>query len=526
MKKTVCTLLILSALFSLSGCSEFLPSEPDATTQTDGKGSSLSTQPTDTPTVSESGSTVTPATTVPGGSDDTEAPISGDEPDPEPVFTEVPDFTGIGATVLSFKEKQPEEIAGFVDHYLPDVFTLSDAASETIEYLTDRYSDYASVGTPSDEGGDIQAIFYRTDRLDVVKSATVWLSPTPSQPSAWEGADGFHTCTYALFTDRNSSDSFAVFTASLDSSESVREKEIFSLYKKYACYKDYFPTVVTGDLKVSAEGDSGFGVLTDGGGLTSLADDLFAVCMEKSFVSSVSKDEREGGILGQLLYKETPYKLDLTKKLVALTFDDGPRIDSINHAYTEAVLKALADHGCKATFFVVGERLKSSKHAELLKEEFAAGHEIGNHTYSHTSYSSLSADKLLEELAMTDDLVRSLTGGIPTTLLRAPGGSNKPKAKLTLPLINWSLDTKDWNTSAGVTPATVLATVKKQLKEGDIVLMHDLQKNSPTIMDELLDWIDENGFQPVTVSELLEFSDIQPDSGYAYYSTDKIISVP
>ncbi|MGM9637428.1 MAG: polysaccharide deacetylase family protein [Eubacteriales bacterium] len=520
MKKLVCSLLILSALLSLSGCSELLSLTTGGTSGTSGTKTSGST-------LSANEST-TPVTTVPGSTDTahTSSPTTDPESDPEPVFTEVPDFSGRGATILSFTERLPDEIASFVDHYAPDVFTLSGASSETVETLANSNPDYAYIGTPSGDGGEIQTIFYRTDRLEVVKSATIWLSATPSTQSAWEGADGFHTCTYALFSDRESSDSFAVFTAVLDENETVREKEIISLYQKYACYKDYFPTVVTGDLKVSGEGDAGYAVLTAGGGLTHLADNLFSVCMEKSFVSTVSKDEKAGGTYGQLIYGETPYKLDLTKKLVALTFDDGPRMDSVNHAYTDAVLKALADHACKATFFVVGERLKSSGQADLLKQEFAAGHEIGNHTYSHVYYSSLSADQLLTELAKTDDLVRSLTGGIPTTLLRAPGGINKPKATLTLPLVNWSLDTEDWNSSAGVTPSIVLSTVKTNLREGDIVLMHDLWLNSPSIMDELLGWMEENGYQTVTVRELFEFSDIRMDSGKVYYSTTKIKDVP
>lgn len=528
MKRLVCSLLILSALLSLYGCSVLLPSSTNETSKASGTKTSkptLSTNDTTLPT-STPGSTPTATGSGSNNTSDTASPTTESKPDPGPTFTEVPDFSGVGATILSFTESLPDEIAGFVEHYTPDVFTLSGASSETVEALANSSPDYASIGTPSGDGGEIQAIFYRADRLEVVKSATIWLSATPSKQSAWEGADGFHTCTYALFSDKDSSDSFAVFSTVLDESETVREKEILSLYEKYACYKDYFPTVVTGDLKVSGEGDSGYEVLTQGGGLTHLADNLFSVCMEKSYVSQVSKDGQTGGIYSQLIYGETPYKLDLAKKLVALTFDDGPRMDSVNHAYTDAVLKAFADHGYKATFFVVGERLKSSGQADLLKQEFAAGHEIGNHTYSHSFYSSLSADELLTELAKTDDLVRSLTGGIPTTLLRAPGGTNKPKATLTLPLVNWSVDTEDWNSSAGVTPAIVLSTVKTKLKEGDIVLMHDLWKNSPSIMDELLDWMEENGYQPVTVRELFEFSGIQMDSGKAYYSTSKIKDVP
>lgn len=527
MKKAVCTLLILSALLSLSGCSEFQPWESGQESETKKKSTRLTLLTKDPfheyPIATEKTEVTDPSTHPPV----TDDPITEDKPNPGAAFTEVPDFSSEGATILSFKEHLPDEIASYVNHYKPDVFTLSDSSLSVIKTLTEGLSDYAPIGIPSHEDdGEIQSIFYRTDRFDVIKSATIWLSDTPSKPSKWSGADAFHTCTYALFADKDSSDCFAVFNTSLDESPSVREKEIFSLYQKYSCYKDYFPTVVTGDLKLDRKDDPGYGTLTDGGGLTFVADNLFSVSMEKSFVGTVCKDHQEGGSLGQLVYGKTPYKLDLSKKRIALTFDDGPRMDSIDHAYTDAVLEALSNHACKATFFVVGERLKSKGQAELLKQEFAAGHQIGNHTYSHIFYNKLSESDLLDDLAKTDDLVRSLTGGIPTTLLRAPGGSNKTKAKLTLPLVNWSLDTEDWNTSAGVTPAMVLATVKKELKEGDIILMHDLRKNSPTILGELLDWMTDNNYQPVTVSELYEFSDIQMDSGMVYYSTSKIKDRP
>ncbi len=423
-------------------------------------------------------------------------------------------------SLLSFHRKSnpltAEQIADCVEQYLPDVFTVSDAPKSLSDGLTAKIEGYALIGQPASESGNYQAIFYRESRIEAVKSATIWLTDTPAEQSKWNGAEDYDICTYALLTDRDTEKQFAIFQASLSENPQARAEEIICLYAKYACYKDYFPTLLTGNL---TGGDNS--VLTAGGGLTRQSDDLYSVCMECD-VTEVSKDGSAYATYGSLIPGETPYKIDLTKKFVALTFDDGPRIDSAEHAYTEAVLESLANAGCKATFFVVGNRLKSSGQADLLRQEFAAGHEIGNHTYDHTSYTQLSGDELMTNLAKTDDLVRELTGGIPTLLLRAPGGSNRTDAPLTRPLVNWSVDTKDWSSQS--TPESVFETVKTKVSAGSIVLMHDLHKNSPDTLDDMLAWLDENSYQPVTVSELFEFSDIQMDSDHAYYSTRNIKS--
>lgn len=450
------------------------------------------------------------------------------QPTTDAPTTEVPTVSGRGMTVLNLRTTRPSDIMGYLKNYHPDVVILSHLNAESLTSLTESAEGYRVIGSPSPDApqDDLQLILCRSDRFDITKSATVWLSATPSKPSAWEGSEGLPSCSYALIYDRDYSQSVAVFSAATSDGGEESEREILSLYMKYSCYTSYFPTIVAGDLPTAGEDreQSGYQILTAGGGLTDRGDGLFTLSMGAEKLYSVTVGDRIEGSYGQFVYEETPYTIDLDKKLVALTFDDGPRVDSEGHAYTEEVLRAFGEHSQKGTFFVVGNRLLNSKQGDLVRQAFEAGHEIGNHTYDHTSYSKLGSG-LFENLEKTDALVRKLTGGIPTTLLRAPGGSNKTSEALTLPLVNWRIDTRDWDIQS-VTPEDVLATVQNKLREGDIVLMHDLKLNSPTILDELLGWMDENGFVSVTVRELFEFSDIQMDAGYAYYSTSSVKECP
>ena len=101
-------------------------------------------------------------------------------------------------------------------------------------------------------------------------------------------------------------------------------------------------------------------------------------------------------------------------KFVALTFDDGP-----HPVYTEKILKILADNNAKATFFVVGKNAES--YPDLVTKEFEAGHEIGNHTYSHPNMKKIGVSEAIKEIEQTQEIVHDITGTYPK-LFRSPGG--------------------------------------------------------------------------------------------------------
>ena len=197
--------------------------------------------------------------------------------------------------------------------------------------------------------------------------------------------------------------------------------------------------------------------------------------------------------------------LDLTKPMVALTFDDGPKSDVGNALMDE--LEAVDGRG---TFFVVGERLE--EHKEELQRMVDEGHEIANHSWDHDlSLTSKGVDYIRSEFSKTDDKLRELVG-IETTLVRLPGGkiTDDVKAAVTKPMIYWSLDTEDWKSRNA---QSVESMVDGHVADGDIILMHELYSSTEEACREIIPRLHEEGFQLVTVSELIQFRNAEVSGG-------------
>nr|WP_044879946.1 polysaccharide deacetylase family protein [Paenibacillus sp. IHBB 10380] len=198
------------------------------------------------------------------------------------------------------------------------------------------------------------------------------------------------------------------------------------------------------------------------------------------------------------------------KKLIALTFDDGP--DPIR---TPKILELLKQYEAKATFFVVGNR--AEKLPDIVKRAQQEGHEIGNHSYSHPTFRQASIQGLRSELDRTQEIIYKATGHKPT-LYRPPGGSYNELAvnickenELLMILWSWDQDTKDW-TSPGV--GKIVNKVLKNVHNGDIILMHDyVYKSSQTVeaLAKILPELKRRGYSFVTVSELLKNKDSNSD---------------
>ncbi len=191
---------------------------------------------------------------------------------------------------------------------------------------------------------------------------------------------------------------------------------------------------------------------------------------------------------------------DVKKKLVALTFDDGP------HAkHTEEILDTLENYGIKATFFVVGTN--AERFPELVKRISECGHEIGNHTYSHPNMKSISHDELTRELSKNDELLFSITG-IHTSLFRPPCGEISDSVSSiaedgAYKLVLWDIDTRDWEHTS---KKTIVDKVTKNVKPGAIILMHDFiggETHTPEALSEIIDALISDGYEFVTVSELM-----------------------
>ena len=203
-------------------------------------------------------------------------------------------------------------------------------------------------------------------------------------------------------------------------------------------------------------------------------------------------------------------KIDKNKKMVALTYDDGPSI------YTPRILKTLKENNSVATFFVVGNRVPM--YSDTVKKAYDMGCEIGNHTYEHKSLPNLSETEVKRQISKTNKEVKKAIGEKPV-IMRPTGGATNTNIKkwVGMPSIIGSVDTLDWKTrNADSTRRAVL----NRVKDGDIVLMHDLYSAtataSETIIPELVRW----GYQLVTVSELAECRGGMKETG-AYYSFRK-----
>lgn len=201
------------------------------------------------------------------------------------------------------------------------------------------------------------------------------------------------------------------------------------------------------------------------------------------------------------------YGIDPNKPMVALTYDDGPYTP-----VTNSILDTLEKYSGRATFFVVGSRV--SAYSACIKREAALGCEIGNHTYNHTILTKVSTSKILSEINNTNSDVKKYTGTAPV-LVRAPGGSVNSTVKSTVkyPLINWSVDTLDWKNRNS---SSVVSNIKKNVKDGSIVLMHDLYSSTASATETIVPWLVKNGYQLVTVSEMMAVKGIDMKNGTVY----------
>ena len=203
-------------------------------------------------------------------------------------------------------------------------------------------------------------------------------------------------------------------------------------------------------------------------------------------------------------------KIDKNKKMVALTYDDGPSI------YTPRILKTLKENNSVATFFVVGNRVPM--YSDTVKKAYDMGCEIGNHTYEHKSLPNLSETEVKRQISKTNKEVKKAIGEKPV-IMRPTGGATNTNIKkwVGMPSIIWSIDTLDWKTrNADSTKKAVLDHVK----DGDIVLMHDLYSATATASETIIPELVRRGYQLVTVSELAECRGGMKETG-AYYSFRK-----
>lgn len=195
-------------------------------------------------------------------------------------------------------------------------------------------------------------------------------------------------------------------------------------------------------------------------------------------------------------------------KAVALTFDDGP-----SRANTGTILDVLKKHGAHATFFVLGDRARVD--GDILQMELDAGCEIGSHSWNHPQLNKMKWSGVKSQIKKTDQIVKKLANGYKIDLLRPPYGaiSDTMRKKMKKPMILWSLDTLDWKYRNA---KKVFRKVRKEVKDGDIILMHDIHEETAEAIKLVVPWLQKKGYDILTVSELAKRNGKTLQAGKAY----------
>ena len=199
---------------------------------------------------------------------------------------------------------------------------------------------------------------------------------------------------------------------------------------------------------------------------------------------------------GQLSYAGN---IDPNKPMVALTYDDGPAKN-----VTPRILKLLEENGGRATFFMVGTQVEKSM--DLVRQMSVQGCEVANHTYNHKMMNKIDPVELKRQLELTNQVISDACG-ISPILMRPCGGARtaagmEAVGAISMPAIMWSIDTLDWKTRNA---ESTIQAVRENVKDGDIILMHDLYSTSADASEVIIPELIAQGYQLVTVSELASY---------------------
>jgi len=202
--------------------------------------------------------------------------------------------------------------------------------------------------------------------------------------------------------------------------------------------------------------------------------------------------------------------IDPSKPMIALSFDDGPGV------YTNEFLDLFEQYGVRATFCTIGNLVNTQKDA--LNRAVSMGCEVIGHSWDHKNLAKLSADAVRKQITDTSNTIHSVTG-VTTPAFRPPYGAvsdtmKQVSAELGYTIIYWSVDPEDWNTKDA---DAVYNAVMHNVKNGSIILSHEIYKSTLAAYKRLIPDLLSQGYQIVTVSELLhhKYGDLTP--GHVYY---------
>ena len=191
------------------------------------------------------------------------------------------------------------------------------------------------------------------------------------------------------------------------------------------------------------------------------------------------------------------YCVEKQEKICSISFDAAWGADN-----TQKILDVLDEYGVKCTFFVVGNW--AEQYPDTAKAIVASGHELENHSNAHDHFNSLSADAIIADVTACNDKITALTGKTPT-LIRCPFGEYDDHVisairSMGMEPIQWDVDSLDWK---GISAAEITRRVTGKVQPGSIVLFHNAGEHTPEALPEILNWMKQEGYEVVPISQLL-----------------------
>ena len=199
------------------------------------------------------------------------------------------------------------------------------------------------------------------------------------------------------------------------------------------------------------------------------------------------------------------YSVETDEKKIAITFDAAWSAED-----TDELLAILKKHNAKATVYAVGDWV--DKNPDAVKKFYESGHEIGNHSDTHPSFSKISREEIRQEIVNCNEKIKKVTGEAPKTV-RAPSGDYDNKSieiteSLDMKMIQWDVDSLDWKL---LSVDEMYNRVVNKVQNGSIVLFHNGVENTPKALDKILTKLKTDGYEFVTVSELIYWDNYEID---------------
>ncbi|WP_057914191.1 polysaccharide deacetylase family protein [Peribacillus muralis] len=224
--------------------------------------------------------------------------------------------------------------------------------------------------------------------------------------------------------------------------------------------------------------------------------ELFKDSLLDSYQSKELNEDRVKEWQPKHIVAKLPEKqwIDPAKKVIALTFDDGP-----HPSHTMSILKVLEKHDAHATFFVLGNRVQH--YPEVLHKMLEQGNEIGNHSWDHPQLTRLDNGKVKGQIQSTQNAIDKATGSKPK-MIRPPYGAindNVREDMDDLKVVLWDIDPEDWKYR---NEKKIVNKVMSKAKDGKVILMHDIYQTSAAAAGKIIQQLHDKGYQMVTISEL------------------------